>query len=49
MKKIMKHQQRIEKLEILVIDDAGACNQADAESFIKLNALRLRIASQKGR
>ncbi len=30
-------------------DDAGAYNQADAEGFIKLNALRLRIASQKGR
>ncbi len=30
-------------------DDAGAYNQADAEGFIKLNALRLRIATQKGR
>ena len=30
-------------------DDEGAYNQADAEGFIKLNALRLRIASQKGR
>ena len=30
-------------------DDAGAYNQKDAEGFIKLNALRLRIASQKGR
>ena len=30
-------------------DDGGAYNQADAEGFIKLNALRLRIASQKGR
>ena len=30
-------------------DDDGAYNQADAEGFIKLNALRLRIASQKGR
>ncbi len=30
-------------------DDAGSYNQADAEGFIKLNALRLRIASQKGR
>jgi len=30
-------------------DDGGAYNQKDAEGFIKLNALRLRIASQKGR
>lgn len=30
-------------------DDQGSYNQADAEGFIKLNALRLRIASQKGR
>ena len=30
-------------------DDAGAYNQGDAEGFIKLNALRLRIAAQKGR
>jgi len=30
-------------------DDEGAYDQADAEGFIKLNALRLRIASQKGR
>jgi len=30
-------------------DDAGAYNQADAEGFIKLNALRLRIAADKGR
>ena len=30
-------------------DDAGAYNQADAAGFIKLNALRLRIAAQKGR
>jgi len=30
-------------------DDAGSYDQADAEGFIKLNALRLRIASQKGR
>ena len=30
-------------------DDAGAYNQADAEGFIKLNALRLRIAASKGR
>ena len=30
-------------------DDAGAYNQADAEGFIKLNALRLRIAAGKGR
>ncbi|MGI9305535.1 MAG: argininosuccinate synthase [Gammaproteobacteria bacterium] len=28
-------------------DDAGAYNQQDAEGFIKLNALRLRIAAQK--
>ena len=30
-------------------DDAGAYDQADAGGFIKLNALRLRIAAQKGR
>ncbi|HIG68037.1 MAG TPA: argininosuccinate synthase [Porticoccaceae bacterium] len=30
-------------------DDGGAYNQADAEGFIKLNALRLRIASNAGR
>ncbi|MDX1694818.1 MAG: argininosuccinate synthase [Ketobacteraceae bacterium] len=30
-------------------DDAGAYNQKDAEGFIKLNALRLRIAASKGR
>lgn len=30
-------------------DDAGAYDQADAEGFIKLNALRLRIAARKGR
>ncbi|MEM6302001.1 MAG: argininosuccinate synthase [Pseudomonadota bacterium] len=30
-------------------DDSGAYNQGDAEGFIKLNALRLRIASSKGR
>ncbi len=30
-------------------DDAGAYNQADAEGFIKLNALRLRLAAKKGR
>lgn len=30
-------------------DDAGAYNQQDAGGFIKLNALRLRIAAQKGR
>ena len=30
-------------------DDAGAYNQGDAEGFIKLNALRLRIAADKGR
>jgi len=28
-------------------DDEGAYNQADAEGFIKLNALRLRIAARK--
>ena len=27
-------------------DDAGAYNQADAAGFIKLNALRLRIAAK---
>ena len=30
-------------------DDVGAYNQADAEGFIKLNALRLRIAANRGR
>ena len=30
-------------------DDAGVYDQADATGFIKLNALRLRIAAQKGR
>lgn len=30
-------------------DDAGAYDQKDAAGFIKLNALRLRIASNKGR
>lgn len=30
-------------------EDAGAYNQGDAEGYIKLNALRLRIASNKGR
>ena len=28
-------------------DDAGAYNQADAEGFIKLNALRMRVAAQR--
>ncbi|NRB41549.1 MAG: argininosuccinate synthase, partial [Pseudomonadales bacterium] len=30
-------------------DDAGAYDQQDAAGFIKLNALRLRIAAKKGR
>ena len=30
-------------------DDAGAYNQKDAEGFIKLNALRLRIAAKKSK
>ena len=30
-------------------DDGGAYRQSDAEGFIKLNALRMRIAAQKGR
>ena len=30
-------------------DDQGAYDQADADGFIKLNALRLRIAGRKGR
>lgn len=30
-------------------EDAGAYDQKDAEGFIKLNALRLRIAAQRGR
>ena len=30
-------------------DDGGAYDQADAEGFIKLNALRLRIAANRNR
>ncbi len=30
-------------------DDAGAYNQADADGFIKLNALRLKLAARRGR
>lgn len=30
-------------------DDGGAYNQKDAEGFIKINSLRMRIAAQKGR
>lgn len=30
-------------------DDAGAYDQKDAGGFIKLNALRMRIAASKGR
>ena len=30
-------------------DDAGAYNQKDADGFIKLNALRMKIAAKKGR
>ena len=30
-------------------DDAGAYDQADATGFIRLNALRLKVASKKGR
>jgi argininosuccinate synthase len=30
-------------------DDRGAYNQADAAGFIRLNALRMRIAARKGR
>ena len=30
-------------------EDEGAYDQADAEGFIKLNALRLRIAANSGR
>jgi argininosuccinate synthase len=30
-------------------DDRGAYNQADAEGFIRLNALRMRIAARRGR
>jgi argininosuccinate synthase len=30
-------------------DDGGAYNQADAGGFIKLNALRMRIAASRGR
>ena len=28
-------------------DDAGAYDQADAEGFIRLNALRLRVGAQR--
>jgi argininosuccinate synthase len=30
-------------------DDRGAYNQADAEGFIRLNALRLRIGARRAR
>ena len=30
-------------------DDGGAYQQRDAEGFIKLNALRMRVATSKGR
>jgi argininosuccinate synthase len=30
-------------------DDKGAYNQADAAGFIRLNALRMRIAAKRGR
>ncbi|MBQ7627084.1 MAG: argininosuccinate synthase, partial [Rhodocyclaceae bacterium] len=30
-------------------DDAGAYNQKDAEGFIRLNSLRLRIGARAGR
>jgi argininosuccinate synthase len=30
-------------------DDAGAYDQKDAEGFIKLNALRLRVAARRGK
>jgi len=30
-------------------DDAGAYNQADAAGFIRLNALRMRIAAKRRR
>jgi argininosuccinate synthase len=30
-------------------EDQGAYNQKDAEGFIKLNALRMRIAAKRGR
>jgi len=30
-------------------EDRGAYDQADAEGFIKLNALRMRIAARRGR
>jgi argininosuccinate synthase len=30
-------------------DDKGAYNQADAGGFIRLNALRMRIAAKRGR
>jgi argininosuccinate synthase len=30
-------------------DDAGAYNQKDAEGFIRLNALRLRLLGRRGK
>ncbi len=30
-------------------EDRGAYNQKDAEGFIRLNALRMRIAARRGR
>jgi argininosuccinate synthase len=35
--------------DTLFEDDRGAYNQKDAEGFIRLNGLRLRIAASKGR
>ena len=33
--------------KLVGFDEAGGYNQADAEGFIKLNALRLRIAAER--
>jgi argininosuccinate synthase len=35
--------------QLVGFDEAGGYNQADAEGFIKLNALRLRIAAERDR
>ena len=35
--------------KLVGFDEAGGYNQADAEGFIKLNALRLRIAAERNR
>ena len=41
----LKHRRPFARLVVGIDDDGGAYNQADAAGFIKLNALRLRIAA----